>query len=168
MKQNGVLRGTELYDTSSRKHWLSWPLTLLFLAGTIILLTVLPLWLSIPASLGLGAAIFLLQPWVTKPHALANAVGFVSGFTGFGALTYIIAERWEFFGLSPQAIAFVFLFAGSFLLGLSFGLARLIPSSAREQVGLTKSALLGAACYLLIVGILVGILAFVFWDYWVD
>ena len=143
---------------------LPWPLTLLFLTGTIILLTVLPLWLSIPASLALGAAIFLLQPWLTKPHALANAVAFVCGFTGFGALTYVVARRWDFFGLSPQAVVFVLLFAGSCLLALSLGLTKLTPSPARERAGLAGFALLGGASFFIISGVLIT----VFWDYWVD
>jgi hypothetical protein len=143
-------------------HRLSWPLTLLFLAGTIILLTVLPLWLSIPASLGLGAAIFLLQPWLTKPHALANAVAFVCGSTGFGALTYVIVLRWDFFQLTPQALVFVLHFAGSCLLALSLGLVRLTPSPARERAGLAGFALLGGASFFIISGVLITVL----WDYW--
>ncbi len=138
------------------------PLTLLFLAGTIILLTVLPLWLSIPASLGLGAAIFLLQPWLTKRHVLANAVAFVCGLTGFGTLTYVIVHRWDFFQLTPQALVFVLHFAGSCLLALSLGPVRSTPSPARERDGLAGFALLGGASFLIICGVLITVL----WDYW--
>ena len=142
-------------------HRLGWPLTLLFLAGTIILLTVLPLWLSIPASLGLGVAIFLLQPWLTKPHALSNAVSFICG-SGFGALTVVVALSWGSPWLSLQAIVFVLHFAGSCLLALSLGLVRLTPSPARERAGLAGSALLGGASFFIISGVLITVL----WDYW--
>jgi len=142
------------------EHRLSWPLTLLFLAGTIILLTVFPLSLSIPASLALGAAIFLLQPWIMKGHVLANAVAFVCGFTGFGALTYVIVHRWGFFQLTLQASVFVFHFAGICLLALSLGLVRLTP--ARERAGLAGFALLGGASFFIISGVLITVL----WDYW--